>query len=133
MGTIPGTNVDGAFPPWNFNACTILTSSSPMSSARKMALRWWISQGSLFSAFTAGTASKRKVVFSWSSQRFFKLKRLRVSRMQILRHHQALRLRLQGLLRVRHVTSSRPQPSYPSTLRIPIHMNRTRLLFCRRA
>jgi hypothetical protein len=33
LGTIPGTSVDGAFPPWNFNVCTILTSSSPMSSA----------------------------------------------------------------------------------------------------
>jgi hypothetical protein len=34
VGTIPGTSVDGAFPPLNFNVCTILTSSSPMSSAR---------------------------------------------------------------------------------------------------
>ena len=32
-GTTLGTNVDGAFPPWNFNVCTLLTSSSPMSSA----------------------------------------------------------------------------------------------------
>ena len=30
LGTIPGTNVDGAFPPWNFNVCTLLTSSSPI-------------------------------------------------------------------------------------------------------
>ena len=28
VGTIPGTSVDGVFPPWNFNVCTILTSSS---------------------------------------------------------------------------------------------------------
>ena len=28
MGTTLGTNVDGAFPPWNFNVCAILTSSS---------------------------------------------------------------------------------------------------------
>ena len=33
LGTTPGTSVDGAFPPWNLNACTLLTSSSPMSSA----------------------------------------------------------------------------------------------------
>ena len=28
MGTIPGTNVDGAFPPWNFN-CTGVTYTNP--------------------------------------------------------------------------------------------------------
>jgi len=33
VGTTPGKNVDGASPPWNFNVCTILTASSPMSSA----------------------------------------------------------------------------------------------------
>lgn len=35
MGATTGTNVDGAFPPWNFNVCMLLTSSNPMSSARK--------------------------------------------------------------------------------------------------
>ncbi len=34
MGTIQGTNVDGVSPPYNFHVCTLLTSSSPMSSAR---------------------------------------------------------------------------------------------------
>ena len=34
MDTTPGTNVDGAFPPWNFNVCTLLTPSSPILDVR---------------------------------------------------------------------------------------------------
>lgn len=39
LGTPLGTSVDGAFPPWKTNVCTLLTSSSPMSSARVLDLR----------------------------------------------------------------------------------------------